>query len=212
MDPAALTLYQEKAREFTTPLRLYCYNKSCSKFLGARRDTAFLFFCRSCSKSTCARCTNAGHPPFTDCPDDAAAQEVLELGREQGWQRCPGCKTLVELNLGCNHMTCRCRKEFCYVCAATWKTCLCPQWDEVRLFAAAEERVERMPEPVLPRWGQRVEARLRPVADHAARVRRVAEDLRENHDCQHRRFAYRPGGGRCEYCQDYLPTFLFVSY
>lgn len=211
MDAAALALYQEKAREFSTPNRLYCFDKSCSKFLGARQDIAARVSCRSCFKFTCARCTNTGHSPRIACPDDAAAQEVLELGREQGWQRCPGCKTLVELNLGCNHMTCRCRKEFCYVCAATWKTCPCPQWDEVRLIAAAEERVERMPEPVFPQQ-QRFGVRLQPFGDHAAQVRRVAEDLRENHDCQHRRFAYRPGGGRCEYCQDYLPTYLFVSY
>ena len=39
-------------------------------------------------------------------------------------------------------MTCRCRTEFCYLCHARWKTCQCPQWDERRLLAAAEERVD----------------------------------------------------------------------
>jgi len=39
-------------------------------------------------------------------------------------------------------MTCRCRTEFCYLCKALWKSCRCPQWDEARLFAAAERRVD----------------------------------------------------------------------
>jgi hypothetical protein len=33
--------------------------------------------------------------------------------------------------------------QFCYLCRARWKTCSCPQWDERRLTAAAEDRVQR---------------------------------------------------------------------
>ena len=49
---------------------------------------------------------------------------------------------MIELNIGCFHMTCRCRTEFCYLCRARWKTCPCRQWDEERLLAAAEQRVD----------------------------------------------------------------------
>ncbi|OAX34166.1 hypothetical protein K503DRAFT_785972 [Rhizopogon vinicolor AM-OR11-026] len=34
------------------------------------------------------------------------------------------------------------RTELCYVCTALWKSCGCPQWDESRLLAAAELRVD----------------------------------------------------------------------
>jgi hypothetical protein len=30
---------------------------------------------------------------------------VLEAARENGWQRCNNCRRLVELDMGCNHMT-----------------------------------------------------------------------------------------------------------
>jgi hypothetical protein len=30
---------------------------------------------------------------------------VLALAEREGWKRCPGCRTMVELQYGCNHMT-----------------------------------------------------------------------------------------------------------
>ena len=45
--------------------------------------------------------------------------------------------------MGCYHMTCRCRRQFCYLCARTWKTCHCSQWDEKRLYGRAEEIIHR---------------------------------------------------------------------
>jgi hypothetical protein len=39
----------------------------------------------------------------------------------------------VELSTGCFHMTCRCKAQFCYLCAARWKSCACVQWNERRL-------------------------------------------------------------------------------
>lgn len=53
--------------------------------------------------------------------------------------------------MGCYHMTCRCKTEFCYLCKATWKTCRCVQWDERRLFRVAEERVDARPRVDPPR-------------------------------------------------------------
>lgn len=35
-------------------------------------------------------------------------------------QLCPQCLTLVEKQGGCHHMTCRCRKQFCFVCGGEW--------------------------------------------------------------------------------------------
>lgn len=85
------------------------------------------------------------------CSEDPSAEQVITLGRAEGWARCPGCAQMIELNMGCYHMTCRCRTEFCYLCRARWKTCTCPQWDEHRLLAVAERRVDARPrQPPLP--------------------------------------------------------------
>lgn len=35
-------------------------------------------------------------------------------------KQCSNCKTVVERIDGCNHMTCQCLYEFCYVCGAGW--------------------------------------------------------------------------------------------
>ena len=35
-------------------------------------------------------------------------------------QSCPGCNMLVERSSGCDHMTCRCRQEFCFGCGEPW--------------------------------------------------------------------------------------------
>jgi hypothetical protein len=60
---------------------------------------------------------------------------------QEGWQVCGNCSSLVELEQGCNHMTCRCGYEFCYVCARHWKQCECALWDEGRLTHLAHHDV-----------------------------------------------------------------------
>jgi hypothetical protein len=125
------------------------------------------------------------------------------MGETEGWKRCPACHQLIELAHGCYHMTCRCRKEFCYLCAETWKNCACTQWDEHRLVEAAEDRARRQ----LPPAGR---AAAPPPAVFQNLVRRQVENLRVNHECAHRRWAYRSGGGTCETCAHYLPMFLLV--
>lgn len=52
-------------------------------------------------------------------------------------------------------MTCLCRTEFCYLCRARWKTCACPQWDEHRLLAVAEQRVDARLGVGQHRWERR---------------------------------------------------------
>jgi hypothetical protein len=48
-------------------------------------------------------CKRTAH--LGDCPSDSTLQEVLALAAENGWRRCDGCKVVVELTMGCNHIT-----------------------------------------------------------------------------------------------------------
>ncbi|KAI6145752.1 hypothetical protein EDD17DRAFT_129344 [Pisolithus thermaeus] len=142
-----VTQFQEKSRELGTLKRVYCARQTCSRFLGPLTETLFgvtVYDCSApnCGTRTCASCRGQYDGWMHTCQRDQGAEHVLNLGRTEGWARCPGCSQLIELNMGCYHMTCRCRTEFCYLCRARWKTCGCPQWDERRLIAVAEQRVD----------------------------------------------------------------------
>ncbi|KAG6332880.1 hypothetical protein ID866_6215 [Astraeus odoratus] len=141
------TEFREKGREFGTLNRVYCAQQTCSRFLGPLTEGPFgpaTYDCPApgCTTRTCARCRGRYDGWLHICRQDQGAEHVLNMGRTEGWARCPGCSQMIELNMGCYHMTCRCRTEFCYMCRARWKTCRCPQWDERRLLAVAEHRVD----------------------------------------------------------------------
>ncbi|KAK0501419.1 hypothetical protein EDD18DRAFT_1317711, partial [Armillaria luteobubalina] len=47
------------------------------------------------------------------------SSELDHLMKKRGWKYCPGCKTPVQKESGCNHMTCMspgCNTHFCYIC------------------------------------------------------------------------------------------------
>jgi len=202
-------VFEAKHAEFSvlSKDRIYCCNPTCSAFLGSAQGKEYqaevLCTSSTCRTSTCPRCKQAGHPADPDCTVNRATIELRSLARAQGWQTCPGCHTIVELNVGCYHMTCRCRTEFCYLCAVPWKGCACPQWDEDRLFATAQQRVEN-------EMGEQERVQIAPAALQS-RVQRRVEDLRVNHHCESHSWTYRHGGGMCEECYFHLPSYLLVS-
>ncbi|KAG2123759.1 hypothetical protein DEU56DRAFT_44946 [Suillus clintonianus] len=153
---AVLAEFELKAQEFGTTKRVYCVAPTCSRFLGPLHEgygyftKAFTCTSPTCMTKTCAKCRSR-HEGFTHiCTPDAEDEQVLALSRTSGWARCPGCAQMIELSMGCFHMTCRCRTEFCYLCKELWKNCRCPQWDEDRLLAAAERRVDAQLPPAQP--------------------------------------------------------------
>lgn len=193
--------FRLKAQEFATPplQRVYCPEPRCSSFLGPASNVKKSVACESCGEMVCLACKSVGHGD-EDCVEQAALTELKELAREKGWQTCPGCHAVVELHFGCYHMTCRCRAEFCYVCAVPWKQCQCAQWDEERLLDTARQRVAND-------MGR--EAIIQPRL-YQEQVREAVNHLRGNHDCQRHLWRYRSGGGRCEECYHNLPQFLLV--
>ncbi|CAD8120162.1 unnamed protein product [Paramecium sonneborni] len=40
-------------------------------------------------------------------------------------KQCPNCKSWVEKSSGCDHMTCRCKFQFCYACGGVYLKCAC---------------------------------------------------------------------------------------
>jgi hypothetical protein len=93
--------YEAKKIEHDTRDRTYC--SGCSLFLPVEQATQERVTCPECEEVTCTMCKRTAH--LGDCPSDSTLQEVLALAAENGWRRCDGCKVVVELTMGCNHIT-----------------------------------------------------------------------------------------------------------
>ncbi|KAK4150431.1 hypothetical protein C8A00DRAFT_46174 [Chaetomidium leptoderma] len=191
--------FNAKKVEFDTPNRTYCHRQSCSAFVppqSVRGDVAYCFR-NGCFARTCTVCKGASHQG-SDCPADPATQDMLRLAAAESWQRCYSCARFVELENGCNHITCRCGAQFCYVCGEVWKTCECAQWDERNLLNRANAIVDR-----------NVGAGPMAHRQRADLVERERVHLMENHECEHASWKSRGGSHQCEECLDILPTFIY---
>ncbi|TBU31363.1 hypothetical protein BD309DRAFT_542162 [Dichomitus squalens] len=140
LSPTTLASFEDKRREFGSQRRVYCAKASCSRFLSVQYDSTRLTMSAprlrcpdpECGTVTCMRCKlEVKEGVHHRCDKDVEDVNALELGERSGWARCPGCETMIELNQGCYHMTCRCKMEFCYLCKKQWKTCSCPRWEDI---------------------------------------------------------------------------------
>ena len=127
--------WNKKYQEYTTKNRIYCPTKSCGEWIkpanihvdtsGGVNGERKYGKCTRCRTKVCVTCNGKWHKSC-ECPKDEATTRFAEIVKQEGWQRCFNCSATVELKEGCNHMTCRCRAEFCMICGAKWKTCDCP--------------------------------------------------------------------------------------
>jgi hypothetical protein len=146
--------FERKKIEYSTTDKTYCSRLTCSAFIPVTardREAGDKVSCADCGRETCIVCKLMSHEG--DCPKDEALQKVLEVAARRQWQRCYQCHLVVELAVGCNHITwvfspltgsywltrwsCPCGAEFCYVCGERWKSCECLQ------FAYGDDYAER---------------------------------------------------------------------
>jgi hypothetical protein len=102
LPPHVRLLFAAAFEEYSTPAaqRLYCA-QGCGVFLGQVADSQVVQ-CTSCDEFTCAACRGVKH----DGPCKIEDNNVMaDLARAQNWQKCGGCKAMVELSYGCNHIT-----------------------------------------------------------------------------------------------------------
>jgi len=130
--------------------KMYCPETTCSSFilLGDFQDLK-LFNCPSCKVEICFNCRRQSHPSLT-CLEkseeislsEKEENEMIEKIKEENkWATCRNCKRIIELKGGCYHITCVCKKEFCYLCGEKWKTCDHAHWDERNLEYEVENRI-----------------------------------------------------------------------
>ncbi|CAI2362513.1 unnamed protein product [Moneuplotes crassus] len=87
--------------------------------------------CPACLQTICLKCKTPSHELFT-CEEfseikDSSPDDIRfhTLQKELKFQQCTQCKFWVEKTQGCNHITCRCKYEFCYVCGGKYNSCKC---------------------------------------------------------------------------------------
>jgi len=135
-------LYNSRAEEWNIPVgqRIYCSDPNCSLFIkpSGINKAEKKARCES-GHETCAICREPDHGG-QDCPRDLDLERTNELAVEEGWKRCYACQALVEHREACQHMTCRCGAEFCYVCTRRWRTCTCTMEQLARLKREADAR------------------------------------------------------------------------
>ncbi|KAF2016225.1 hypothetical protein BU24DRAFT_197075 [Aaosphaeria arxii CBS 175.79] len=124
-------LWNKKYQEYTSSNRIYCPMKGCGEWIKPSKIKLDMTTgrkyarCGRCSTKVCVLCSSRFHTR-RECPRDEETNRIVQMAKDQGWQRCYKCKAIVELKEGCNHMTCRCTAQFCMMCALPWKTCNCP--------------------------------------------------------------------------------------
>ncbi|KAK2056775.1 hypothetical protein LY76DRAFT_547809 [Colletotrichum caudatum] len=148
-------IYKDRATEWKLPVseRIYCNQPDCSLWIRPDHVNPGLSIARCANAHwTCTICRGPQHDN-SDCPQDRDLELTNALAEEEGWQHCSQCQALVEHLEACQHMTCRCGYQFCYVCNQRWRTCTCTmdQLDAVKAGAATrrEERLRREEEAEL---------------------------------------------------------------
>lgn len=145
--------WNKKFHEYSTNNRIYCPARGCGEWIkpshihldmsGGANGGRKYGKCGRCKTKVCCTCNGKWHTS-RECPKDEETKRFVEVAKAEGWQRCFNCSAMVELREGCNHMTCRCRAEFCMICGLQWKTCDCPWFS----YAAAENaRLQHMNAP-----------------------------------------------------------------
>ncbi|KAH6664102.1 hypothetical protein B0J14DRAFT_570051 [Halenospora varia] len=207
LDPKVASDFQKKRVEFETTAkdRVYCYKNDCGKFIHAEHIRHNIATCSSCSRQTCTKCKTKQHSG--KCED--VTLEMAKQGLKAiGGKMCPKCGQALERFDGCNHFTCVCGQEFCFLCLRKWKdwNCSCPQYSNIEAEkenapyktlapgAPAERPNQNRPDPGYPRHHRR-EAYGRdrpgiygPIPNMQERLRRIRarieslERLKRGHD------------------------------
>ncbi|KAK7632059.1 hypothetical protein IWX47DRAFT_760576, partial [Phyllosticta citricarpa] len=113
--------FTRHATLLATPIeeRTWCAGENCGRFIPPT-TTNTLVRCPSCTLQTCTQCKRLSTDHMGGvgglCPEDADVKALLLTAQQRGWQRCYRCENMVEKRSGCNHMTCTCGAQFCYVC------------------------------------------------------------------------------------------------
>ncbi|KAF2089143.1 hypothetical protein K490DRAFT_38668, partial [Saccharata proteae CBS 121410] len=140
IDAETYTKYRTKEVEYSTLPRdrVYCANQHCSAYFpdGLNDHPTGTLTCPDCNTLTCTTCKNVITEPnglVTHTCQREKDEAFAKAAKNLRYQPCPGCQRTVELAEACNHISCTCGAEFCYICGQKWPcTSDCPRYGPVR--------------------------------------------------------------------------------
>mmetsp|Transcript_7437 Transcript_7437/g.11109 ORF Transcript_7437/g.11109 Transcript_7437/m.11109 type:complete len:496 (-) Transcript_7437:2436-3923(-) len=106
-----------------------------------------------CKKKLCVKCGAEHHAPES-CRKKTAKNSNAEK-KTAAWLRemtklCPNCRQPVEKAQGCNHVTCRCGAQWCYLCTGPFPNCHCGHFEEESKKEAARLQQEEAANAHIP--------------------------------------------------------------
>lgn len=128
-DSAKIKYRQFLSRSYVedNPSLQWCPGPNCDCAMMFNQGGAYDVVCEKCDTGWCWDCGEEAHRPL-DC--GTVKRWIVKNGAESEnvtWilahtKPCPKCKTPIEKNQGCLHMTCRkCAHHFCWLCLGPWK-------------------------------------------------------------------------------------------
>ena len=113
--------FKDKKALEADPLVRWCTKPGCESHMRAPNKDAKKLTCPECGTEICFQCKEPWHGEDVSC-EEAMAKEFgswLQENRDKV-SFCPCCKSRIEKNMGCNHMTCGfCGYEFCWACGGS---------------------------------------------------------------------------------------------
>ena len=105
---------------------IYCKDKKCNKLIKISKDDNEMVSTCECGQMICNFCFKENHFPsmciqareyFKSIEElnEIMIQDATELATSEG-KKCPACENYMEKNMGCNHMSCPCGFQFCWLC------------------------------------------------------------------------------------------------
>ena len=102
MSAADRSAFEDARLERSSKNKTYCSNPRCSKFISQDKIRNPDYATCECGSQTCLHCKAPRHAG--DCEKDETLQATLDTADAEQWQRCPRCRTMVELTDGCDHI------------------------------------------------------------------------------------------------------------
>lgn len=126
--PDLTARYDAKLQEYHMDKRFrrYCGSDDCKTFLspdGYERDEEHNFTtadCPTCKRTTCVFCTKIVFKATPHECKSTIAKLNEDYSPEARFKYCPFCERPGLLDEGCNHVTCECGEEWCFVCIRKW--------------------------------------------------------------------------------------------